>query len=114
MLAIVDYISDDNPDAAQRLKDDIESKAAKLAEHPRLYRPGRVEGTREQVVRANYILVYMGPLYCLHSARAARSAEVAAGRVESMVIETLSRCSWEQCCNCRARPIASPETRPKF
>ena len=24
LLAIVDYISDDNPDAAQRLKDDIE------------------------------------------------------------------------------------------
>ncbi|MCL2892645.1 type II toxin-antitoxin system RelE/ParE family toxin [Brenneria sp. MC1SB4.1] len=52
-MAIVDYISDDNPDAAQRLKDDIESKAAKLAEHPRLYRSGRVEGTRELVVRAN-------------------------------------------------------------
>lgn len=30
MLAIVDYISDDNPDAAQRLKDDIEAKATKL------------------------------------------------------------------------------------
>ena len=28
LLAIVDYISDDNPDAAQRLKDDIETKAA--------------------------------------------------------------------------------------
>jgi len=29
LLAIVDYVSDDNPDAAQRLKDDIEAKAAK-------------------------------------------------------------------------------------
>jgi toxin ParE1/3/4 len=58
LLAIVDYISDDNPDAAQRLKDDIEDKAAKLPEHPRLYRPGRVEGTREMVVRANFITVY--------------------------------------------------------
>ncbi|HFQ6843030.1 TPA: type II toxin-antitoxin system RelE/ParE family toxin [Serratia marcescens] len=29
LLAIVDYISDDNPDAAQWLKDDIEAKAAK-------------------------------------------------------------------------------------
>ena len=58
LLAIVDYISDDNPDAAQRLKDDIEAKAAKLPEHPRLYRPGRIEGTREMVVRANYIVVY--------------------------------------------------------
>src|SRR3546814_17658445 len=53
------YISDDNPDAAQRLKDDIEAKAAKLPERPTLYRPGRVAGTREMVVRANYGVVYM-------------------------------------------------------
>lgn len=58
LLAIVDYISDDNPDAAQRLKDDIEAKAAVLPEHPRLYRVGRVAGTREMVVHANYIVVY--------------------------------------------------------
>jgi len=58
LLAIVDYISDDNPDAAQWLKDDIEAKAARLPEHPRLYRCGRIEGTREMVVRANYIVVY--------------------------------------------------------
>ncbi|HFR4566079.1 MULTISPECIES: type II toxin-antitoxin system RelE/ParE family toxin [Enterobacterales] len=37
LLVIVDYISDDNPDAAQWLKDDIEAKAAKLPEHPKLY-----------------------------------------------------------------------------
>ena len=59
LLAIVDYISDDNPDAAQRLKDDIEAKAAKLPQRPKLYRPGRVAGTREMVVRANYVVVYM-------------------------------------------------------
>lgn len=58
LLAIVDYISDDNPDAAQQLKDDIEAKAAKLPEHPKLYRPGRVVGTREMIVRSNYIVVY--------------------------------------------------------
>jgi toxin ParE1/3/4 len=46
LLAIVDYISDDNPEAAQRLKDDIEAKVAKLPEHPKLYRPGRIAGTR--------------------------------------------------------------------
>ena len=34
------------------------SKAAKLPEFPRLYRAGRVEGTREMVVWANYIVVY--------------------------------------------------------
>jgi toxin ParE1/3/4 len=58
LLAIVDYISDDNPEAAQQLKDDIEIKVAKLAEHPKLYRPGRVAGTREMVVRRNYVVVY--------------------------------------------------------
>jgi addiction module RelE/StbE family toxin len=58
LLAIVDYISDDNPDAAQRLKDDIEAKAGKLPEHPKLYRSGRVAGTREMVVRTNYVVIY--------------------------------------------------------
>ncbi len=54
LLAIVDYISDDNPDAAQRLKDEIEAKVATLAERPKLYRTGRIPGTREMVVRSNY------------------------------------------------------------
>jgi addiction module RelE/StbE family toxin len=58
LLAIVDYISDDNPDAAQSLKDDLEAKAARLPEHPELYRAGRVAGTREMVVAANYLVVY--------------------------------------------------------
>lgn len=58
LLAIIDYISDGNPDAAQALKDDIVAKAAKLPDFPRLYRAGRVEGTREMVVWANYIVVY--------------------------------------------------------
>lgn len=58
LLAIVNYISDDNPDAAQRLKDEIETKAAKLLEQPKLYRPGRVAGTREMVVRKNYVVIY--------------------------------------------------------
>jgi addiction module RelE/StbE family toxin len=58
LLAIVDYISDDSPDAAQALKDEIEAKASHLPENPRLYRAGRVDGTREMVVRRNYVVVY--------------------------------------------------------
>jgi len=58
LLAIVDYISDDNPDAAQRLKDEIEAKVADLPTHPKLYRHGRVAGTREMVVRRNYVVIY--------------------------------------------------------
>ncbi len=58
LMAIVDYISDDNPDAAQALKEDTEAKTSRLRENPRLYRIGRVEGTREMVVRSNYLVVY--------------------------------------------------------
>ncbi len=58
LLAIVDYIADDNPDAAQTLKDEIEDKASKLSERPQMYRVGRIDGTREMVVRPNYIVVY--------------------------------------------------------
>lgn len=58
LVAIVDYISDDNPDAAQALKRDIETRVSRLRENPRLYRAGRVAGTREMVVRSNYIVVY--------------------------------------------------------
>ncbi len=58
LLAIVDYISDDNSDAAQRVKDDIEVKVAKLPDFPKVGRPGRIKGTRELVVWANYIIVY--------------------------------------------------------
>ncbi|TAM89091.1 MAG: type II toxin-antitoxin system RelE/ParE family toxin [Candidimonas sp.] len=75
LLGIVDYISDDNPDAAQHLKDDIEMKAMKLLEFPQLYRPGRIDGTREMVVRSNYVVVYrenasaVQILRVLHAAR---------------------------------------------
>ena len=58
LLAIIDYISDDNPDAAQALKDEIEAKTSRLLEHPQMYRVGRVDGTREMVVRPNYIVIY--------------------------------------------------------
>ena len=58
LLAIVDYISDDNPDAAQALKDEIESKTSHLPDNPQLYRVGRIHGTREMVVRPNYIVIY--------------------------------------------------------
>ena len=58
LMAIVDYISDDNPAAAQALNDDIETKVSHLPKNPRLYKKGRVEGTREMVVRSNYIVVY--------------------------------------------------------
>jgi addiction module RelE/StbE family toxin len=58
LLAIVEYIADDNPDAAQALKDEIETRVSELVRFPQMYKPGRVAGTREMVVRRNYIVVY--------------------------------------------------------
>ena len=58
LLAIVQHIAADNPDAAQALKDAIEGKAAGLAAHPKLYRQGRVNGTRELPAHPNYIVIY--------------------------------------------------------
>ncbi len=58
LRSIVDYISDDNPDAAQKLFDEIRQKAAQLADHPKLYKAGRMAGTREMLVRRNYIVIY--------------------------------------------------------
>ena len=60
LVEIVAYIAEDNPDAAQELKDEIEEKAAKLPNHPKLYKPSpRVRGMREMVVRSNYIVLYL-------------------------------------------------------
>ncbi|QRG06857.1 type II toxin-antitoxin system RelE/ParE family toxin [Xanthobacter dioxanivorans] len=75
LLAIVDFISDDNPDASQRLKDDIEAKTSKLPEHPRLYRPGRVDGTREMVVRSNYLIVYAENAHAISILRVLHAAQ---------------------------------------
>jgi toxin ParE1/3/4 len=59
LVEIVDYIAEDNPDAAQELKDESDEKAARLPDHPKLYKPSlRVKGMRELVVRSNYIVLY--------------------------------------------------------
>ena len=74
-MAIVDYISEDNPDAAMELLHDIEERVEHLTYHPQTGRIGRVTGTRELVVKPNYIAVYVaGPnvievLRVLHAAR---------------------------------------------
>ncbi len=58
LLTIIDYISADNPDAAEALKNEINAKVSMLPEQSQLYREGRVPGTREMVVRSNYVVVY--------------------------------------------------------
>ncbi len=59
LVEIVAFIADDNPNAAQELKDEIAAKADKLADHPGLYKPSlRVKGLRELIVQSNYIVFY--------------------------------------------------------
>lgn len=59
LLAVVDYISDDNPLAAQQLKDEIEAKVGDLSAHPMKYPPSRrAPGYRQLTVRRNYLVFY--------------------------------------------------------
>ena len=55
---IIDYIAQDDPLAAVDLGDAIDRRVAELQQRPKLYRMGRVKGTREMVVHPNYIVVY--------------------------------------------------------
>jgi len=72
---IFDYIAQDNPQAALNLDEDFEAKATTAAQRPKLYKPGRMRGTREIVVRLNYVMVYrieddaIDILRVLHAAR---------------------------------------------
>ena len=56
--AIMEYIAQDNPAAAIDLDIEFEAKADNARQRPKLYKPGRVKGTREIVVRPNYVMVY--------------------------------------------------------
>ncbi len=56
--AIMNYIAEDNPVAAVELDDEFEEKAELARQRPSLYRPGRMPGTREIIVRPNYVVVY--------------------------------------------------------
>ena len=75
LLALIEHIASGHPGAAQRFRLEIQTKTARLARHPQLHRVGRVEGTRELVVRPSYVLVYIERpesiciLRLLHTAR---------------------------------------------
>lgn len=56
--AIMAYIAQDNPTAAVELDLAFEAKAEGARHRPTLYKPGRVKGTREIVVRPAYAMVY--------------------------------------------------------
>jgi toxin ParE1/3/4 len=55
---IWDYIATDNPRAAANVDALFSEAAARLVDHPKLGRPGKIAGTRELIPHANYRLVY--------------------------------------------------------
>ncbi|OEC35596.1 toxin ParE1/3/4 [Pseudomonas cuatrocienegasensis] len=65
LMQIIHYIANEDPQAARQLKDRLESAVLSLAEHPYLYRTGRVPGTRELVAHPNYVLVYRVAADCI-------------------------------------------------
>lgn len=76
LLAIFDYILEDNRRAAAAVLDRIEEAVSRLSEHPGIGRPGRVEDTRELVIAdLPYIVPYQAQadrvfiLRVLHAAR---------------------------------------------
>lgn len=52
------YIAADNARAAGRMDELFSDAAARLADHPKLGRPGKIAGTRELIPHENYRLVY--------------------------------------------------------
>lgn len=52
------FIVQDNPTAAIDLDLEFEATAADTRLRPKLYKAGRVRGTREIAVRRNYVMVY--------------------------------------------------------
>ena len=55
---ILDYVSDRNVFAADRLNETINAAAEMLTLHPFMGWTGRVAATREWVVHPNYVLIY--------------------------------------------------------
>lgn len=58
LKAILAFIAEDNPAAARKLRLLVSGAVLSAARNPEWFRLGRVPGTRERVISANYILVY--------------------------------------------------------
>ncbi|MDW5501450.1 type II toxin-antitoxin system RelE/ParE family toxin [Pseudomonas lundensis] len=58
LAEILDFVADDNPRAARKMKTLLTAAIVPAAEHPLLFRRGRVDGTREIVVHPHYLLIY--------------------------------------------------------
>uniref|UniRef100_UPI003BA8E47F type II toxin-antitoxin system RelE/ParE family toxin n=1 Tax=Stappia sp. TaxID=1870903 RepID=UPI003BA8E47F len=75
VVSIIGYIYARNPEAARELLDLIDEKIAGLRVNARMYRKGRVSGTREMVIKRICVVIYeesderVKVLRVLHTAR---------------------------------------------
>jgi len=58
LATIISDIAEESPQAARRLNARIQDSVLPTAEHPYIFRPGRVPGTREIIAHPNYVVVY--------------------------------------------------------
>lgn len=58
LYSLIAFIAEENPYAAESLLQRLEDCVLPAAEHPYMFRLGRVAGTREIVAHPNYILIY--------------------------------------------------------
>ncbi|MCP2230494.1 MULTISPECIES: type II toxin-antitoxin system RelE/ParE family toxin [Erwinia] len=58
LYALIAFIAEENPYAAESLLQQLQESILPVAEHPYMFRAGRVPGTREIVAHPNYILIY--------------------------------------------------------
>lgn len=58
LYTLIAFIAEENPYAAESLLEQREESILPTAEHPYMFRAGRVPGTREIVAHPNYILIY--------------------------------------------------------
>jgi toxin ParE1/3/4 len=65
LYTLIGFIAEQNPFAAESLLHRIEDSTLPAAEHPYIFRPGRVPGTREIVAHPNYIVVYQVQVDCI-------------------------------------------------
>ncbi len=56
--------------------DEVRGKVSRLSVHPKIGHPGSVEGTRELVVRPNYIVVYAETVDAVTVLRVLHAAQI--------------------------------------
>lgn len=58
LFTLITFIAQDNVHAAEAMLQRIEEAILPAAEHPYIFRAGRVAGTREVIAHPNYVVVY--------------------------------------------------------